>query len=140
LLEESCRILKSGGILEIVETSYNMPSAPTSFQTSFASLLIANSIADVPSHAIDFVLPMLEDVRPSTLQAVYRRKFDAPPGALQDATAAWITSALGHKTSFKFRGGTLGRARGQLGWGGETVPGVEQVDTISLWAWVVEKI
>lgn len=44
LLEEAARVLKLGGKLEIVETSYTLPPAtPTSLQNSFYSVLQADS-------------------------------------------------------------------------------------------------
>lgn len=140
LLEECCRVLKSGGRLEIIETSYDMPLTPTSFQASFASLLIASSIADVPAHAIDFALPMLDCLVPISLKAVYRQNLKCPPGALRDAAAAWMTSALDYNSSFKYRDGTLGQTAKRLDWGNGSGANVESVHPASLWIWVVEKV
>lgn len=138
LLEECCRVLEPGGKIEIVETSYDLPLAPTSLQNSFASLLLADLVAESPAHAINFTLPMLSGLKPSSIHPVYSETMAAPPGALRDAAAVWISSSLDDKVSCRLQGGTLTQVKEELRW--NETPKQTKDQPLQLWVWVVEKL
>jgi hypothetical protein len=130
-------VLEPGGKIEIVETSYDLPLSPVSLQNSFASLLLSDLVAESPAHAVNFALPMLEDVVPSSIHPVYSETFTTPPGALRDAAAAWISSSLDYKVSCRLEGGTLAQVTEELGW---NIAEAKQEDQpVKLWVWVMEK-
>ena len=109
LLEEAARVLRRGGILEIVEMSYTLPpSTPASLQNSFASLLLADVIQPDPSLPIRFCLPSTPGLVPRTKPIFERTWKEHPPGALADAVPIWVKSALDYKGTglAKLRGST----------------------------------
>lgn len=137
LLEESLRVLEPGGKIEIVETSYDLPLSPASLQNSFASLLLSDLVAESPAHAINFALPMLEGIIPSSIHPTYSETFTSPPGALRDAAVAWISTSLDYKVSCRLEGGTLAQVKEELGW--STAKGMTEDQPVRLWVWVIEK-
>jgi len=138
LLEECCRILEPGGKIEIVETTYDLPLAPASLQKSFASLLVADLVAESPAHAINFTLPMLSGFKPSSIHPVFSQSFTNPPGALRDAAAVWTNSSLEYKVSCRLQGGTLAQVSEQLR--REKPKEDREEQPLQLWIWVIEKI
>lgn len=137
LLEEACRVLKSGGQLEIVDMSYQLSRSAPSFQHSFTSLLTSYSIPEDPSRAIKFVLPMLDTVLPTTIHPCFQRHLEIPPDALQDALLAWVSSALDYRSSARGRGKAQSYASSRLGWGERSQCGVDQPSTI--YAWIIKR-
>ena len=85
LLEEACRVLKSGGKLEIVDMSYQLPLSARSLRQSFSSLLLSDYIPDHPSRAIKLALPMIDTLLSTSIHPRLQRHTDASPRALQDA-------------------------------------------------------
>jgi hypothetical protein len=138
LLEECCQILEPGGKIEIVETSYDLPLAPASVQNPFASLLLADLVAESPAQAINFTLPMLSGIKPSSIHPVYSEFFTSPPGALRDAASVWISSSLDYKVSCSLEGGTLAEVRQEIRGSEGLEKMVEQ--PLRLWVWVIEKL
>lgn len=138
LLEECCRILEPGGKIEIVETSYDLPLAPPSIQDSFASLLLADLVAESPAQAISFTLPMLSGIKPSSIHPVFSEYFTSPPGALRDAATVWISSSLDYNVSCRLEGGTLAQVRQGISGSEHREKTVEQ--PLRLWVWVIEKL
>lgn len=139
LLEESCRVLKRGGKIEIVDMSYQLPLSARSLQHSFASLLLSDYIPDDPSRAIKFALPMIETLLPTSIHPRMQRHLGTPPRALQDAVLSWMSSALAYKSSAREVCRTAAHAVSTLGWSESTV--VESIEQpLTIYAWVAERI
>lgn len=137
-LEECYRILEPGGKIEIVESSYDLALAPSSVQNSFASLLLADLVAESPAQAINFTLPMLSGIKPSSIHPIYSESFTSPPGALRDAASVWISSSLDYKVSRRLDGGTLAMVRQEMR-GSEPLERMGE-QPVRLWVWVIEKL
>lgn len=138
LLEEACRVLKSGGKLEIVDMSYQLPLSARSLQHSFASLLLSDYIPDDPSRAIKFALPMIDTLLPTSIHPRMQRQLEAPPRALQDAVLGWMSSALAYKSSARESCRTAAHAIAILGWGEQSVEPIAQ--PLTVYAWVALRI
>ncbi|WVF72193.1 hypothetical protein IAT40_007005 [Kwoniella sp. CBS 6097] len=96
LLEEATRVLKRGGKLEIVETSYKLPvTAPVSLKNSFASMILADMVHSLPLLPLQFTLPSIDSLKGNSGRPTFEKAFRGEaPGALQDAVTVWVKSAL----------------------------------------------
>ncbi|WVQ70042.1 uncharacterized protein L199_008266 [Kwoniella botswanensis] len=157
LLEEATRVLKRGGKIEIVETSYTLPSeCPASLKNSFASMLLADMIQPLPSLAMQFNLPSIENIQSNAVKPVFHQKWTKKvPGALEDAVLVWVKSAVEYKGTGLIKNqnglaGVVGRVKAELrdnGGGrwdfGDTRQSrdVEPVEDreVNVWAWVATK-
>ncbi|WVQ78309.1 hypothetical protein IAT38_000394 [Cryptococcus sp. DSM 104549] len=119
LLEEATRVLKRGGKLEIVETSYTLPSsAPQSLHNSFASLLLADMVQPVALLPLRFNLPSTTALMSAGLTTpVFARTWcgNEIPGALVDAVLVWVRSTLEYKGTGLVKGSGSGGAAGRKG-------------------------
>ncbi|WVQ98770.1 hypothetical protein IAU59_005901 [Kwoniella sp. CBS 9459] len=99
LLEEATRVLKRGGKLEIVETSYRLPgTAPVSLKNSFASVILADMVHPLPLLPLQFTLPSIDSLKGNSGRPSFEKTFTRePPGALHDAVTVWVKSALEYK-------------------------------------------
>ncbi|KAL1406898.1 hypothetical protein Q8F55_006310 [Vanrija albida] len=108
LLDEAMRVLKPGGVLEIVEMSFEPPpTAPPSVANSFSSLLLSDYVQPNPLFALQLHLPATHGVAAGATRPVFTDSFapastnifaaDTAPGALADAAITWIRSALEYK-------------------------------------------
>ncbi|OCF41311.1 hypothetical protein I317_04882 [Kwoniella heveanensis CBS 569] len=99
LLEEATRVLKRGGKLEIVETSYRLPgTASVSLRNSFASMILADMVHSLPLLPLQFNLPSIDSLKGNSGRPTFERAFKGdPPGALHDAVTVWVKSALEYK-------------------------------------------
>lgn len=135
LLDEALRVLRSGGQLEIIDMSYELPTCPASFQESFASLLLADGVTESPARSINFVLPMLDNLHSSSIPPVIHERMVEPVGAFRDATPLWMSSALGYKSTYQPVSGTSIEACHSLGWHPDLA--ADGVHVVLVSAWVV---
>lgn len=161
LLEECARVLRQGGVLEIVEMAYSPPTtAPPSVRNAFASLLLADMIQPSPLLPLQFNLPACEGLKGQT-RPTWEKTFLPGSGVniFGEAAMGWVRSALGYKGTGLGMGGEgdrvlaelaatdpvwavdgregedghEGDAEGMAGEAGEAVQGT------SVWAWVVTR-
>lgn len=142
VLEESARVLKKGGTLEIVEMAYTLPDGvSTSVRNSFSSLLLADLLSPNPYLPIRFNIPTCSALRP-TVKPVWEKTWRDT--ALSEALVAWAGSALGYKGTGLRRGMGNNRhlrdIRKQDAKWGEGEDRDVQVPEVTAWAWVVERI
>ncbi|ORY27168.1 S-adenosyl-L-methionine-dependent methyltransferase [Naematelia encephala] len=150
LLDEATRVLKPGGKLEIIETSYTLPSAcPPSLRNSFASLLLADLVQPIPLLPLRLVLSSTPGLK-ATFEPVYERTWTNPPDALRDAIMVRVTSSLACKATGIVRkrqseDGLIRRVQRELHlanskkWANhsEELQGPSSGDRrVSVWAWV----
>ncbi|WVW83046.1 hypothetical protein I302_105063 [Kwoniella bestiolae CBS 10118] len=160
ILEEATRVLKRGGKIEIVETSYTLPSrCPASLKNSFASMLLADTIQPLPSLAMQFNLPSIENLKANAVKPVFHQKWKKNvPGALEDAVLDWVKSAVEYKGTGLVKNqkgleGVVGRVKAELErsgggkWDFSTgqsrdsggKEGAEEDREVNVWAWVATK-
>ncbi|WWC90002.1 uncharacterized protein L201_004932 [Kwoniella dendrophila CBS 6074] len=102
ILEEATRVLKRGGKIEIVETSYTLPSnCPANLKNSFASILLSNMIQPFPFLTIQFNLSSIESLNIKNIKPSFHQKWNGKdeiiPGGLEDAILNWVKSAVEYK-------------------------------------------
>jgi hypothetical protein len=148
LLEESARVLKKGGTLEIVEMAYILPdTVPLSIRNSFSSLLLADMVQPSPNLPIQFNIPTCGALKP-TARPVWERTWTDQ--CLSEAVMAWVRSAMGYKGT-GMKGTTGGEEilreliRVDQRWGAvdeqSAQPGLAgQVSEVTVWAWSVKRI
>lgn len=118
VLDEAIRVLRPGGILELVEMSYEAPtSASQRVRTAYSKILLDDYIAPNPVLALQMHLPATAGIVPSSIRPVYSATWKynasasrptcfwaptstpdgAPPDAIADAAMTWVRSALDYK-------------------------------------------
>jgi SAM-dependent methyltransferase len=119
LLDEAVRVLRPGGVIEIVEMSCEPPpSAPASVANSFASQLLSDFIPQNPVLALQMHLPATAALAHGSTKPLFQRSWSvgaqreeedyfslapyggprgAAPPAIADAAPAWIRSSLSYR-------------------------------------------
>lgn len=101
LLDEAVRVLRPGGVLEIVEMSAAPSSTtPGHVKSAWSSMLQTDLINSNPVAVLQSYLPLTPKLVRST-RPVLNVEWDAEsvsnaPGALADASMTWIRSALAY--------------------------------------------
>ncbi|BEI81159.1 hypothetical protein CcaverHIS002_0203190 [Cutaneotrichosporon cavernicola] len=115
LLDEAVRVLRPGGVLEIIEMSCEPPpSAPPSVANSFASQLLSDFIPQNPVLALQMHLPATAAVSQGSTRPLFQTTWSgteddyfsvgpwggprgAAPPAIADAASVWIRSSLSYR-------------------------------------------
>ncbi|KLT41717.1 hypothetical protein CC85DRAFT_328857 [Cutaneotrichosporon oleaginosum] len=115
LLDEAVRVLRPGGVLEIVEMSCEPPpSAPAAVANSFASQLLSDFIPQNPVLALQMHLPATAALAQGSTRPFFQMTWTAgqsdddyfspspygprsPPPAIADAAPTWIRSCLSYR-------------------------------------------
>nr|ODN88522.1 hypothetical protein L204_06377 [Cryptococcus depauperatus CBS 7855] len=103
VLEEAARVLKPGGKMEIIETSYDLLptlACANSLHEIFSSILVDHMIQPLPFLPIQFCLPSLSILEPDSVSnpsLIKTWRDDEIPGALHDAAETWARSAVEHQ-------------------------------------------
>lgn len=155
LLEEAARVLRIGGVLEIVEMSYNLSdNTPLSLRNSFASLLLSDMIQPSPLLPLQFTLPSTPNLSAGIRPDFEKEWLTSPPGALRDAVFVWVSSALDYKGTGLQRGKgsvremaprakrelhEVDRIKWKMAEGDEMEVEVQAIKA-NVWAWVCKKV